>query len=43
MDTININPVQIPSVNGGLTANENLKYSTNKVFIEANTVPISIK
>ena len=43
MDTININPVQIPSVNGGLTANENLKYSTNKVFIEANTVPISMK
>ena len=23
MDTININPVQIPSVNGGITANEN--------------------
>ena len=43
MDTININPVQIPSVNGGITANENLKYSTNKVFIEANTVPISMK
>ena len=42
MDTININPVQIPSVNGGLTANENLKYSTNKVFIEANTVPRTI-
>jgi len=43
MDTININPVQIPSVNGGITANENLKYSTNKVFIEANTVPITMK
>lgn len=43
MDTIKTSAVQIPSINGGIAANEQLEFSTSKNFVEANTIPITMK